>query len=157
MTFDNEAGFRLPHSAGPICAENPSYKTIKDSGSDSVSGLVNSEIVGYSSSVDSAARETVVADDCVIVFNPEPQPWNERQLENTELVVFDEVSGIIHDDDLFRMVVWEWNMLPATLYNFLCKLNHDRVREEIRQVGKKKGLRSKGAYLKTRLARMAGS
>lgn len=150
MSTAKSVGFNAPQLAGKINSQNPSYQTFKDSGSDSVSGLVDSEIVDLNllASRNSEGKNSDLNGELT---------WDQVELENTELVVFDEVSEMMQADHLFRMVVWEWKMLPATLYNHLCRLDAERVREEIRQVIRKRGLRSKGSYLNTRLRNLKDS
>ena len=60
---------------------------------------------------------------------------------------FDELSERLHTDPLFLMAQDQWGAWPQALYNASQRLGWERVRDTIRHVQTKAGIRNKSAYL----------
>lgn len=68
---------------------------------------------------------------------------------DTGFKVFDEVSAALASEHLWTWVVQTWHVKPSVLYNWACWIGIDRLRGLVQETARKRGLKSKGAWLNT--------
>lgn len=98
----------------------------------------------YNSSVGSTRETSVVAEFSTGFEQDEFVPY-------TEMLIFDELSEKLWNDHLFINAHLNWGVAPGILYKQADRVGYDRARDEIREVMKRSGIRSKGKYLRARL------
>lgn len=73
---------------------------------------------------------------------------------DSEIRIFDDLSKQLFTDFDILNACNNWGTWPMTLYKEAHRLSFDRVKATVRDVNQAKGIRDRGAYLRTILRRM---